>query len=103
MAAKQIDGGQVRKAVARALLVGVSSVSAEPTVVVGIGGATADGKSHNGSVEIKTADGHTVTMRVPQSRFPEFRQATDAAWAGVKGSAPSEAKSSSSRLEQTQV
>lgn len=103
MAGKHFDSGQVRKAVANPLLVGVSAVSAELMVVVGLGGATADGKSHNGSVEIKTADGQTVTMRVPQSGFPEFRQAPDAAWAGVKGSAPSEAQSSSSRLGQTQV
>ena len=103
MTAKQFDGGQVRKAVACALLAGVSSVSAEFTVVVSIGGATAVSKSHDQSVEIKAAVRHVLTMRVPQSGFPEFRQASDAAWAGVKGSARSETRRWSSRLEQTQV
>lgn len=48
-------------------------------VVVGIGAATAAGKSHSQFVEIKTADGRSVTIRVPQSEFSEFRQALDAA------------------------
>lgn len=82
----------MRKAVASALLVGVSSVPAELTEVVGIGGATAVSKSHDQSVEIKAAVRHVVTMRVPQSGFPGFGQASDAAWAGVKRSARSETR-----------
>ena len=57
-------------------------------VVVGIGAATAAGKSHSQFVEIKTADGRSVTMRVPQSEFPEFRQALDAASAQSEAQHP---------------
>lgn len=57
-------------------------------VVVGIGGATAAGKSHSQFVEIKTADGRSVTIRVPQSEFPDLRQALDAALAQFEAQHP---------------
>ena len=126
MAAKQFDGRQLRefrnicarvgsaehpiatarktwplrKTVASTLLVGVSAaVSADSTVVVGIGGATAAGKSQNQLVEIKTADGHSVTIRVPQPGYSDCRQALDVA--GAKSATQSDAHRRSNRLGQT--
>ena len=56
-------------------------------VVAGIGGATAAGKSHNQFVDVKTTDGRSVTIRVPQSEFSKFRQALDAALIAAKSTA----------------
>ena len=53
-------------------------------VVAAIGAVTAAGKAHNQFVEIKSRDGRSVTIRVPPSEFPEFRQALDAALAAAK-------------------
>ena len=56
-------------------------------VVVGIGGATAAGKSHNQFAGIETADARSVTIRVPQSEFAEFRKPLDAASTSAKSAA----------------
>ena len=52
-------------------------------VVVGIGAATAAGKSHHQHVRIETGESppRSVAVRVMQSEFDEFRQALDAALA----------------------
>ena len=53
-------------------------------VVVGIGGVTATGESHNQVAEFETVDRRSVPIRVPQSEFREFRQALDAVPAATK-------------------